>query len=113
MIILLYRDNHYNDLEIKYDQHINIYDNSKDVIEAIHNIEKNGYIQAVAKTQTASGTPFIRLFINNIVIFEGYSVTGTYKYIWSPLFKVNANDIIKYTISTESEDGYRHLRLYY
>ena len=55
----------------------------------------------------------MRLFINNIVIFEGYSVTGTYKYIWSPLFKVNANDIIKYTITTESEDGYCHLRMYY
>ena len=103
----------YNDLEIKYDQHINIYDNSKDVIGATYNIEKNGYIQAYAKTQTKSGSPFMRLFINNIVIFEGYSQTGTYKYIWSPLFKVNANDIIKYTITTESEDGYCHLRLFY
>ena len=113
MIILLYRDNHYNDLEIKYDQYINIYDNSKDVIEATHTIEKNGYIQAYARSRSTSGNPFIRLVINNITIFEGYSQTGVYKYIWSPLFKVNANDIIEYTISTESEDGYRHLRLYY
>ena len=58
----------------------------------------------------------MRLKINNIKIFEGYSQTGVYKYLWSPLFKVNANDIIEYTITKESEDsedGYCHLRLYY
>ena len=113
MIILLYRDNHYNDLEIKYDQYIIIYDNSKDVIEATHTIEKNGYIQAFAKTRATSGNPFMRLYINNIMIFEGYSQTGAYKYIWSPLFKVNANDIVEYTMTTESKDGSCHLRLYY
>ena len=62
---------------------------------------------------TKPGTPFMRLDINSNTIFEGFSPTGVYRYIWSPLFKVNSNDIIKYTITTESEDGSCHLRLYY
>lgn len=99
-------------LDINYNQYIVIYDSS-DVINATHTIEKNGYIQAYAKTQTESGTPFMRLYVNNNLIFEGFAPTGMYKYLWSPLFKVKAGDIIKYALLTESTDGSCHLRLYY
>ena len=99
-------------LNINYNQYIVIY-NSSDVTEATHTIEKNGYIQAYAKTRTESGTPFMRLYVNNNLIFEGFAPTGAYKYLWSPLFKVNTGDIIQYTISTEAENGLCHIRLYY
>lgn len=55
----------------------------------------------------------MRLYVNNDLIFEGFAPTGAYKYLWSPLFKVKAGDIIKYDLSTESTDGKCHLRLYY
>lgn len=77
-----------------------------------YTISQNGYIQAYSKTDATSGYPFIRLYVNNICIYENVGVTGSYKYAWSPLFKVYAGDILKYTLTSETKDGWKHLRLY-
>ena len=47
-----------------------------------------------------------------MTVFEGTAPSGNYNYIWSPLFLVKKNDIIKYTITTESSDGIKELRMY-
>ena len=111
--------NHYNDLtDINegigciYESAKIVYMSTTDIVNSTYTSKFNGYVQCIARSQKESGTPFIRLVINNTMIFEGIVPSGMYTYLWSPLFLVKKNDIIQYTITTESSDGSKELRIY-
>lgn len=58
------------------------------------------FFQCFARSGTVSGTPFIKITINNVMIYEGYGITGQYRYLWSPMFRVKKSDIISLTLKT-------------
>lgn len=90
-----------------------IYRSTDDIKNSIYSVPFDGYIQCISRSQEIAGVPFIRIYINNLLVFEDVSSSSArFKYIWSPLFQVRKNDIIKYTITTESSDGIKELRLY-
>jgi len=89
-----------------------VYRSTKDIVNSAYTPKIDGYVQCIARSQAEAGIPFIRLVINNMTVFEGTAPSGNYNYIWSPLFLVKKNDIIKYTITTESSDGIKELRMY-
>lgn len=89
-----------------------LYHSNSDITEQVTTIDKSGWVQCIAKTDSTSGTPFIRLLINNIIVYEKYGITKNYSYAWSPLFRVKTGDIIKYTLTTEESDGLKELRFY-
>lgn len=89
-----------------------LYSGSSDVAERVTTIDKDGWVQCIAKTDSTSGTPFIRLFINDVIVYEKYGIIKNYSYAWSPLFRVKTGDIIKCTLTTETPDGKKELRFY-
>lgn len=71
------------------------------------------FFQCFARTGTPNGTPIIRIAINSIFIYEGYGVTGQYKYLWSPMFRVKKGDVISLTLQTgTTEDVTRGEKAY-
>ena len=89
-----------------------LYHSNSDITEQVTTIDKSGWVQCIAKTDSTSGTPFIRLLINNVIVYEKYGIIKNYSYAWSPLFRVKTGDIIKYTLTTETSDGLKELRFY-
>ena len=89
-----------------------MYKSTTDIVDSTYISEIDGYLQCRARSQKEAGNPFIRLIINDMPVFEGLSPSGMYSYIWSPLFRVRKNDIIKYTITTESSDGFKDLYIF-
>ena len=75
-------------------------------------VQKDGHIQAVCKTSSESGHPFIRLLINNMIVFEGHGENAAYRYLHTPLFPVKAGDNVTYTITNGVNSGERELLLY-
>lgn len=89
-----------------------IYRQNNDINEGLYTVEYDGFIQGIAKTASKIGNPFIRLEINNTLVFEGVGLNKIYSYLWSPLFEVRKGDIIKYTLTSETNDATKELRLY-
>lgn len=89
-----------------------IYRQNNDINEGLYTVEYDGFIQGIAKTASKIGNPFIRLEINNTTVFEGVGLNKIYSYLWSPLFEVRKGDIIKYTLTSETNDSTKELRLY-
>ena len=89
-----------------------IYRRNSDILEGLYTSTRDGFVQGIAKTAAKSGTPFIRLLINDNVIFEGSGLNKNYAYLWSPLFEVRKGDIIKYTLTSNTDDSSKELRMY-
>ena len=89
-----------------------LYNSNTDANEQKITIEHDGWIQGIGKTSSTSGSPFIRLYINNVMVYEVTGVMKNYSYAWSPMFRVKTGDVIKYTITTETSDGSKELRFY-
>ena len=89
-----------------------VYRKKTDVSGNFYTSTNNGWIQGIAKTDNEVGLPFIRLEINNTLVFEGCGVQTKYSYLWSPLFEVKKGDIIKYTLSSNTNDSNKELRIY-
>lgn len=75
-------------------------------------VKSDGFLQAICKTAADKGQPFIRLKINELIVFEGHAETATYRYLWTPLFPVKAGDVVIYTITNNTSSGERTIRLY-
>ena len=58
------------------------------------------FFQCFAKTGNTSGTPEVKIILNDVLIYEGCSQTGQYKYAWSPMFRVKKDDNISLTLKT-------------
>ena len=89
-----------------------LYDNTADVTDQTITIERDGWIQGISKTAATSGTPFLRLYINDVVVYEASGIEKNYIYVWSPLFAVKKGYRVKYTLKSETSDGNKQLRLY-
>ena len=88
------------DLYPSYDQITLFSDVKADVTDKNITITENGMVQVAAKTQATDGTAFIRLVINGACVYEGHTVSGKYRYLWTPIFPVKKGDIIKVTLQT-------------
>lgn len=89
-----------------------IYKRNVDIVEGLYTSAWDGFVQGIAKTAANSGNPFIRLEINGSVIFEGSGVSKNYSYLWSPLFEVRKGDVIKYMLTSDTDDSNKELRIY-
>ena len=89
-----------------------VYRSNSDILENLYTATTDGFVQCIAKTDSTSGSPFIRLEINNTIVFEGYAPTKVYSYLWSPLFRVKKGDTIKYTLASDTDDSIKELRIY-
>ena len=89
-----------------------IYRRNSDISEGLYTSTSDGFVQGIAKTAAKSGNPFIRLEINDSIIFEGSGLNNNYSYLWSPLFEVRKGDIIKYTLTSNTDDSSKELRIY-
>ena len=95
-----------------YNSMSTLYHSNSDITEQVTTIDKGGWVQCISKTDSTSGTPFIRLSINDVIVYEKYGIIKNYSYAWSPLFRVKTGDIIKCTLTTETSDGKKELRFY-
>lgn len=98
---------------INYSSSIMELKDNKDITNKTYIVEHKCWLQCYVKTASVSGTPFARLRINGNVIFEGSGIEGTYKYLWTPLFPVEAGDTVIYSLSTNEDKGEKALRLYF
>ena len=89
-----------------------IYRSNSDISEGLYTSTRDGFVQGIAKTAAKSGIPFARLLINNALVFEGSALAKNYSYLWTPLFEVRKGDIIKYTLTSGTDDGTKELRIY-
>ena len=89
-----------------------VYRSNSDISGGLYTLTSDGFVQCIAKTASTSGSPFIRLEINNTTVFEGHAPTKTYSYLWSPLFSVKKGDTIKYTLKSNTDDSGKELRIY-
>ena len=55
---------------------------------------------------------FNRKFPNGKEVDEGHTVSGTYRYLWTPIFPVKKGDVIKVTLETTTADGQRFVYFY-
>ena len=101
-----------SDLYPSYDQITLFSDVKADVTNKSITITENGMVQAAAKTQAIEGAAFIRLIINGAAVYEGHTVSGKYRYLWTPIFPVKKGDIIKVTLETGTSDGQRFVYFY-
>ncbi len=101
-----------SDLYPSYDQITLFSDVKADVTNKSITITENGMVQATAKTQATEAAAFIRLIINGNTVYEGHTVSGKYRYLWTPIFPVKKGDIIKVTLETGTSDGQRFVYFY-
>ena len=101
-----------SDLYPSYNRSILFADLKADVTDQSITITEDGLVQAVAKTQANAGTAFVRFAVNNTVVYEGHTVSGTYRYLWTPIFPVKKGDVIKVTLETTTADGQRFVYFY-
>ena len=101
-----------DDLYPSYAQGTLFSDVKADVTDKSITITENGMVQVAAKTQAIDGTAFIRLIINGACVYEGHTVSGKYRYLWTPIFPVKKGDIIKVTLQTGTTDGQRFVYFY-
>lgn len=67
---------------------------------ATYSISKDGFFQLHGATLSTPTSIFYRIWINNIIVEEGYKPNGSYTYYTSPLFPVLKNDIVKVEVDT-------------
>ena len=101
-----------SDLYPSYNQTTLFSDVKADVTDKSITITENGMIQVSARTQVIDGAAFIRLIINGACVYEGHTVSGKYRYLWTPIFPVKKGDIIKITLQTGTSDGQRFVYFY-
>lgn len=101
-----------SDLYPSYNRSILFSNLKADVTDQSITITEDGMVQAVAKTQAIVGTAFVRFVVNNTVVYEGHTVSGTYRYLWTPIFPVKKGDVIKVTLETTTADGQRFVYFY-
>lgn len=101
-----------SDLYPSYNRSILFSNLKADVTDQSITITEDGMVQAVAKTQAIVGTAFVRFVVNNTVVYEGHTVSGTYRYLWTPIFPVKKGDVIKVTLETGTSDGQRFVYFY-
>ena len=89
-----------------------VYKRDVDIAGGLYISTDDGFVQGIAKTDAKFGNPFIRLEINDNVVFEGSGLNKNYSYLWSPLFEVRKGDIIKYTLTSDTDDSNKELRIY-
>ena len=89
-----------------------VYRSNNDIVDGLYTLTSDGFVQCIAKTDSTSGSPFIRLEINNTIVFEGYAPTKAYSYLWSPLFRVKKGDSIRYTLTSDTDNSTKELRIY-
>lgn len=89
-----------------------LYRKNVDIEGGLYTSTYDGFVQGIAKTAAKSGNPFIRLEINDSLIFEANGINNSYSYLWSPLFEVRKGDIIKYTLTSDTNDSNKELRIY-
>lgn len=95
----------YDGIEVLYRKNV-------DIEGGLYTSTYDGFVQGIAKTAAKSGNPFIRLEINDSLIFEANGINKAYSYLWSPLFEVRKGDIIKYTLTSDTNDSNKELRIY-
>lgn len=66
----------------------------------------DGYVQAHVTCTSSTGSPFIRIVLNNVVVYE-YQVKrpDVYVYAWSPLFPVKAGDTYRIQLGANATTG--------
>ena len=96
----------------RYDSVEMLYRKNVDIEGGLYTSTYDGFVQGIAKTAAKSGNPFIRLEINDTLIFEANGINKAYSYLWSPLFEVRKGDIIKYTLTSDTNDSNKELRIY-
>lgn len=101
-----------SDLYPSYNRSILFSNLKADVADQSITITEDGMVQAVARTQAIVGTAFVRFAVNNTVVYEGHTVSGTYRYLWTPIFPVKKGDVIKVTLETTTADGQRFVYFY-
>ena len=101
-----------SDLYPSYNRSILLSNLKADVTDQSITITEDGMVQAVARTQAIVGTAFVRFVVNNTVVYEGHTVSGTYRYLWTPIFPVKKGDVIKVTLETTTADGQRFVYFY-
>ena len=95
-----------------YEDIATIYRSNSDIVEGLYTSTDDGFVQGIARTHANPGTPFARLLINNVTVFEGHGRDKAYSYLWSPLFEIRKGDIIKYTLTSGTNDDKKELRIY-
>ena len=90
------------------------YKSSDDVNAQRYVAVSDCYIQGLSRTQAESGTPFVRLIIDGVTVYEGQGAFAKYNYVWSPLFFVKKGSAIVYTIGNGSTatDGVNAVCIY-
>lgn len=101
-----------SDLYPSYNRSILFSNLKADVTDQSITITEDGMVQAVARTKAIVGTAFVRFVVNNTVVYEGHTVSGTYRYLWTPIFPVKKGDVIKVTLETTTADGQRFVYFY-
>ena len=96
----------------QYNNFERLYNSNDDVTERQITIEEDGWLQGCSKTAGALGSPFVRIYINGLIVYEANGVNKNYIYVWTPFFRVKKGDIVKYTLTTGTSDGVKELRLY-
>lgn len=86
----------------------------KDVNNQAYTITEDGYIIASVRTQGTSGSPFIRINIGGMNLYEGQGMSGTYKYLWSSVIPVRKGMKILFTLTAGENitDGYYNVRFF-
>ena len=72
---------------------------SKDVKMKDYTFTEDGYIIASVRTQETSGSPFIRINIGGMNLYEGQGMSGTYRYLWSSVLPVRKGMKITFTLT--------------
>lgn len=72
---------------------------SKDVTKKDYIFTEDGYIIASVRTQETSGSPFIRINVGGINLYEGQGMSGMYKYLWSSVLPVRKGTKITFTLN--------------
>ena len=72
---------------------------NKDVTQKDYTFTEDGYITASVRTQGTSGTPFIRINIGGMNLYEGQGMSGTYRYLWSSVIPVRKGVKITFTLT--------------
>ncbi len=68
-------------------------------------IDTPGFVQFCASSGSTTTSIFHRIKLNGVVIDQGYTISKSYNYYWSPLFPVLPGDTLE-TIGDPDELGY-------
>jgi hypothetical protein len=86
---------------------------NKDVNNQVYTIAEDGYIIASVRTQGTSGSPFIRINIGGMNLYEGQGMSGTYKYLWSSMIPVRKGMKFSFTLTAGENITDGHYRVWF